>query len=385
MHRRRVLTIAVAAALVARLSASCIDFDALGNGPPRGVTVEPPPVDPCAHVTVVSAPGSDDAPGEELPPFELAVDQVTIDPEVVAGFDLDGICTCDTRPGALADGGPGCRAPSTTCDLDGGADNVAGIIARSQGILDINRSPNALIAAGARTLLVQVTKYNGRANDPEIEVGAFPAEAITASGCDASVLDPTTQVWTPGRCGEDSWTLTPAGVLEVGSRKRALSAGSGYVRDHRLVVRFSSAVAVPYGAGTTLRYLSAVLTGTLVPLGVDLLPRDPARAPTTAEQRLFRIDDAVLAGRLVPGDVLSTLGSFVTAGGTLCELAAFATVRSIICDAVDVRQTEGPISSEPCDALSSALGLVLVPARAGDVSDAGVVPAPCPAESITCP
>lgn len=377
--------------------ASCIDVDSLGNGPVRPDAAEEeeqadsqPPLDPCPHAGPPGPPTIDDAPGETLPPFELAVDKADIDPVTVPGFDLDGLCTCDTRPFTAGDGGPSCAAKGgTTCDSDGGIDNAVGAIASFSGVLEIDNIPNAFIAAGRRTLLLQIAKYNGRANDAQVEVSAYPTEGITDQGCDASTFDPGNQVWTPGRCGEDRWSLSPIGVVTTGggSPRPASGVGVGYVHDFHLVVRFGNPVVIPYGATADLRFSSTLLTGKIVPLDVNLNPRDPSRPPQGAEERLFRLEQGVLGGRIAPNNILTAIGPYPQADASLCATPAWDLIRSAVCGGVDIRFTQASAiePTAPCDALSIALGVVALPARIGAVSDAAIPTNPCGTDLLACP
>lgn len=119
-------------------------------------------------------------------------------------------------------------------------------------------------------------------------------------------------------------------------------------------------------------------------------PRDPARAPTEKEKRLFRLEDAVFAGRVLAADALATLGTYQqSATGTrLCTSAGFGVVRDSVCNAADIL---GKAANEPlarCDALSAAIGFVAVPVVQSYVSDAAAPPTGCEsldAAILTCP
>ena len=381
----RTVSLAIGSLVLVKLLANCVDLDSLGSGlPDGGGTVDGGDgsrpvevVDPCAHHQPPAASGASDGT-DELPTFVIAIDTVTLDPKKVTAFDLDGVCTCDARPGALDDGGPRCKTSTVTCDEDGGADNSLGAAAEiSASKVGIENVANRLIASGHRTVLLQIQKYNGLANDDEVLVGTVLAEGIHAQTCPSSVLDPVTQLWSVGRCGDDAWAVNPASL--VGSVP--LVVGTGYVRDGRLVVpRLNNALLLPFNDESTLNFRLPVLTGQLVPLGEDLMPRDPSRAPTEKEKRLFRLDDATLAGRVIAAEGIAALGTYLQSNGArLCTSPGFGLIRDSLCSAADI-QGKPLVPDDPtrgCDALSAAIGFTAIPAVTAFVSDAGPPPTGC--------
>ena len=87
--------------------------------------------------------------------------------------------------------------------------------------------------------------------------------------------------WSPGECGEDNWTLSDESVVlgTSGTTKAPVVVGVGWVKDYQLAVRINGAVPIPFNEDKALPVTSAALTGKLVPLGVDLAPRDASRPP----------------------------------------------------------------------------------------------------------
>ena len=392
----RTSVVAGIAVVLAKVLFSCVDLASLGNGPPDAQAppiidgAAPDVVDPCSHVQPAVASAANDST-DELPTFIIALDTVIIDSKKVSPLDLDGYCTCDTRPGTPGDGGPSCASASVACDGDGGADNALGAVADTYAsVVSIERIVNRLIASGHRTLLLQIQKYNGLANDSEVVVGTIVADGIRSQGCPSSVFDPVKQVWSAGRCGDDAWTLSLESVVPSGN-PMPFVIGTGYVRDHQLVVRLNNAALLPFNDESTVRFRVPILTGHLVPLGEDLAPRDPARAPTEKEKRLFRIDDGLLAGRVLAQEALATLGSYLqSSGARLCTSPGFGFVHDGICGAADIPgQGNAPFDlSKSCDALSAALGFVAIPALAAYVSDAAVPLTGCEAvdaAAFMCP
>lgn len=370
-----------ACAVLSTKLVACVDLASLGNGPPDSSApaedVTPPaPVDLCTHDRPIGRGDIDDAVNEELPPFVLAVDEAKLNPSEVPGYDLDGVCTCDPRPGATADGGGSCVAPDAarasvpiSCDLEGGVDNAVAKLAQvNSPIESVDKLPNRVASKGRRTLLLQIGKYNGRANDGEVGVGAILADGIREQGCPSSTFVADTNTWSPGRCGNDQWTVDDTSM--VGSV--AVVGGMGYVRDYQLVVRLERPASMPFSEEGFILLESAIVSATIVPLGEDLQPRDRTRPPTAAEQRLFRLERGVLAGRVSSAEILSAVGSYRPGGGAyLCSSGAFPAVQQSICDSVDVRLGEATDRNLPCDALSIAFGFAAVPALMGARVDAG--------------
>lgn len=69
-----------------------------------------PPPDPCAHLVPPPPPDVDDAPNEDIGAFYLGLRTISLTSEggALTGFDLDRVCSCDTRPGAAFLGGGSC-------------------------------------------------------------------------------------------------------------------------------------------------------------------------------------------------------------------------------------------------------------------------------------
>lgn len=337
--------------------------------------------EPCQHVLPKDLPATDDDPRTELEPFVIAVDTLDFTKKGDAkGYDLDGVCTCDTRAGNAHDGGPSCQGKQA-CDADGGVDNAFGELITSiqtdivggdsvfSSLGDLASDPRA----GRRTVLLYMTHYNGLANDREVEVGLVPSDGIRAPTCPGSTPD-ADGYYSPGQCGDDAWTTTPEGFLNGTPALRAV----GYVNDYQLVARAEGKASVPFGAAP-LELGAPLITGKVVPLGEDLQPRAPGQAPATAkERRLFRIDDGQLVGRLTSSSLLATLGN-ATLGplGTkpnerVCMNPVYIFVRTKVCSAVDVAASASFDFYEnfSCDAISAVLTFSAKPAVLGAVYQA---------------
>jgi len=332
--------------------------------------------DPCAHSRPSGRPPVDDDPTTELPMFVVALSSFQMTGLSDAGtpaFDLDGVCTCDDRPGAARGGASACKSTrSPACDLDGGGDNQA----VSAFDLLASLSPenplantNERIGGGRQTLLVFIRRYNGKANDLEVEVGLALSEGIFTQGCPSSVLDPTDMRWSAGWCGSDPWTISSVGT----TAGLPTTFSTGHVSDYRLVVELDRGVELPIGE-SPLVLGSPLAAAKLVPLGEDLKPRDPTRPTTELEKRLWRLDEGVLAGRLAATDLLAGLGMLLgpevdDAGRRIpiCRLSMYTLVKVQICDNVDIAKSNRLDNQPdyPCDAVSTAIGFTGLPSVTG--------------------
>jgi hypothetical protein len=430
--RAPVIATVLAIAWLGAVAAACqviggIDRVAKEDPPPpsgdAAVDAAPPapPADPCAHARPAPKPETDDAPldPDQLPPFLLAVETLNLIPTdaagAVRGLDLDGVCTCDPRPFTFGDGGAACQPRAggvVACDLDGGADNQGGLLFRQyDALLDINAAAGIddEIRAGRQTLLVTLVGYNGRANDREVDVGLMLSQGIAAEppqtpGC-ASTFDASSGRWSATFCGSDPWTIVKTSALGTNHPPVPIRTGRGWVNDYELVVSIGGGdVPVPFGS-LVVDVAQASLTGKLVPLGEDLAPRDPSVPPKPTEQRLYRLDGALVVGRLPASELLAVVGTFTEPGSggarRICEdQAYFDPIKGEICKQLDIARTsERDLDqSVACDAISFAAAFDAFPALDGDyvdpkespnvcrpAPDGGAPDAAAPGVSYACP
>jgi hypothetical protein len=334
------------------------------------------PADPCEHARAPSPPAVDDAPDTELPPFFVALRQVTIanKQDQIVGYDLDGVCTCDTRASTAHAGQPSCAAATAACDVEGGVDNAASVLlAQSSPFFSFDLATQSLVASGRRTLLVQIAKYNGKPNDKAVAFAVTLSDGIREKVCPTSGVDPNYGTWTPGWCADDKWSLPSDAVLPT--TKQPLLQGVGFVRDGVLSLQIPSGLQLPFTSAASLPIGGAVMTGRLVPLGEDLLPRDRTRAPTAREQRLYALDNGVVGGRIKAVELLAAIGTVEQvldgdAGNVqLCNVPFFGLVRDSLCGAVDIASAPSLdfAPSGACDALSIGFAFTAFPALVGDV------------------
>jgi hypothetical protein len=384
-------SLVVVAAVPAAMFA-CSDPYSESSGQDAGVgaaTVEASPLDaasppdPCAHVLPPSPPAVDDAPGDELPTFYVALRTVHTlrSDKSVPGFDIDGVCTCETRPGTAYDGGGSCiRKGAPSCDVEGGVDNAMAVLATTLSpFFAFESVPNDLIGFGRRTLLIQIGRYNGRANDKDVAVGFALSDGIREAdgGCPGSQPSKLGTL-TPGWCGNDIWTFLPEAVIPT--TKQPLVQGVGYVANGILTVQIASSLLVPFDEASEITFGSPVFAGALVPLDKNLQPRDPAVPPTNEEKRLWAVTNGTVSGRMRVGNLLTALGTISTGGGTaLCQGASFALLRQNVCNGLDIASSKS-LDFAPdtqCDSLSAGLEFSSFPVLPGEIHAATPSNNPC--------
>lgn len=363
-----------------------LSADASSADSPDVTTPEdgPSATDPCGHLAPPGRPDREDD-GASLPAFTMALQNVVIGSNKageLSGFDLDGTCTCDTRPDTAFDGGASCQGPRA-CDGHDGLDNAIGPIADTFNIYySFDEHYNSILARGRGGLLFEVSDYNGGANDKSVRVAVYVSDGIPTPTCPGSVKDPSRDVYSPGWCGDDTWLIDARSVVSDDVPAAVLD---GWVHDGELVARAAPETGIELGMfGPS--YTSFTVAGKLVALGEDLAPRDPARTPTEREKRLYRLENAILAGRIAAKDLLSQLGQMnVTADGgpaqLLCEAASFATVKQYVCGAIDlpVSPAKDHDPSATCDALSVGYAITALPALKGAISSDTDDPSRCAA------
>jgi hypothetical protein len=316
-----------------------------------------PAGDPCRHAVLPAPPASDDEPSTTLPAFALAIRTVSItgglDGGATPGFDLDGVCTCFPDETTAHQAKPSCVAPnggSPACDDDGGADRQLGNVVAGYPAFLGNRLPEN----GGPTLLLQITKYNGRANDAEVFVGIFPSQGIyDASGCVPDVTDAGTPPYAPKWTGCDRWSLDSLHLLPGTTEPTTVLRG--YVTDHVLVVSAADRAVAFVAGNASLPVSGPLLTARLVAAGTS-----------------FRMEDGVVGGRVGTTDALRALATSQASsdGGPLCGFNNFFTSvkTTFVCPNADItRSAAKDFTSVGCDALSLAAAFIAEPAQLGDV------------------
>lgn len=364
--------------------------------------------DLCAHATTLSAPDTTDGPDGPMFVFALNGGSATgrNDAGAIAGFDLDGVCTCDPRDLSERRGQPSCVPPvgairTGGCDDDAGIDNAAAgifdqLLAFSDsGVLisDLDQTLYDAVTCGKQTVLVALQKYNGLANDPSVFVSVMPSDGIRdahAAGDPASALCMFNGTPFPGqpypakRDGTDRWSVLPGYVNAAGFPAR--TPAQGWVKDFHLTfdLRAESAAQgsqlVSFIFGTKfVAVASSVFQARLVPLdenGKELaIDAQGKIVAPGGKATSFALADGTLTGRASASDVLSAVGSFRVGavhadGGDLCASALYPLLKETVCSAADVMDLPTrDFAGDPCNALSLVLQFDAAPAAFGKVHE----------------
>ncbi len=322
--------------------------------------------DLCQHE--LPPPASPAPDGPDLPPIWFAVSSLDGLPRVDArpfGLDQDGLCT-----GFLGATDQDGAAPCARAVVDerGGIDNAASrmFIALPDGVgTQLFRGFARAARQGDRTLLIGLSRYNGGANDPAVEVRFATSGALESILCDGGV----DADGGPRAEGCDTWSRTRAaggGDPDGGGPETLLE---GYVVGGRLV------------AGTR-RPTTLPLEGLDVPLSVRHARVVATLAEKTASGRRVRTLEGVVAGRLSPSALLEELGR----DPTLCTAATMRSLRAAVCDYRDIPAApeDDRAPGKACASVSVGLQLAATEARLG----AEVAPRPprpaCDAGETAC-
>ena len=361
------LALAAACASLSGLTGGGPTTEPVDGGPDEGAPTEaaPPTPDPCSHAFVPPPPAKDDDLTGQLPPLTLAVRDEsvsgTLDAGEPIGFDLDGVCSCFPDTTTAHGGSPSCIAPeggSPACDGDGGADR------QISALLAAYTVPSVSATNGGPTLLLKVTKYNGRANDTEVFVGFLSSPGIfDRTGCTNG--DDAGAPYPPTWRGCDKFALDDTAV--VPGTAEPLAYLPGYVTDHVLVVPRAIKPVTFLVGSTSLVVTGSVLVLRLTALDAQLLPIEP---PPPIGQ-IFRMEGST-AGRVSTADALRAIakGQALTDGGPLCGFPNFYnTVKhAFVCPSADIAATPArDFKDVECDALSLAAAFSADPVQFGTV------------------
>ncbi|WP_394822082.1 hypothetical protein [Pendulispora albinea] len=263
------------------------------------------------------------------------------------GFDLDGLCTCPDRGSCTTKAGSGGR-----CDSPNGVDNTgASILALLFGSEKLLEG----IEHGLHGLFVQIDEYNLQASDRKVSVSLFNVVGVngktdgtgsaTFTGNDEFIMD----------------TESMAFEAQPGSKYVDINA---YVTDGTLVAQFNS---------FPLRMV------------FDPADGDPKVAVVQPFESLhlvgrvahdghggLQLQGATLSGRIAIANM------FLQAGpASICAKdSRFGNIKETVCNAVDLHT--GGNESAPCDAISFALELDVLPAKRRVAPALGFRDPPCP-------
>jgi hypothetical protein len=284
-----------------------------------------------------------------------------------ASYDLDGLCTCDTRPGSREGGASSCaprRADQQLCDGEGGRDNATAsmfasvVPGRADGGVDVGY--DSAVRDGRAATLVEIGGYNGLPDDDEVTVAVYDSPGLESPApcSDGTVGDGGLNAQgapRPDWGGCDRWKRSTESLFSGNPRRFTRDA---WVSAGTLVARFS--VLPLYPGDATISVHDVVLT---------------ARVRTTPPT----LADGVLAGRITSRDFLAAFGEQrpVKNGPPLClDAPTFSILRAKVCDALDLPSAPSSDGMLPrCDSASLSMELS---ARAALL---GVEAPPAPRES----
>ncbi len=256
------------------------------------------------------------------------------------GYDLDGYCTVDPPTSS-------CVATKLTTDFEAyvvdkpeGVDNTTFQLLRLLGDVYAAFSPAKIdenLRRGRFGFLVDVQRYNGTANDPDVGLAFRPTLGL---------VDETK---TPTFTEADDWKLDSEFANEVEFFGSAFVDVQAYVRDGVLHASFSRLV-LPIqrsNIGNVLRIVvkDVVLTARLA--------RDDAGARR-------RFEDGVIAGKWEVAEALRDIRNFAFDPEEqlpLCTQPKFdAQFRATVCPARDIQTGIDSDAQAPCNAISLGIG-----------------------------
>jgi hypothetical protein len=314
--------------------------------------------DGCNHARWPARPAADDPSTQDVEFYnalsflDFGAGDGGIAPTTAYGFDLDGICTCP---------GPDSCKPfddaGSQCDLEGGIDNATGSLIKEfsgatnffdQGYI------NQGIQTGFFGAIIQVKKYNGQANDTNVELAIFVSNGTQGAGSDAGPMIPTFD-------GGDVWTIAPSSLLggsisDAGPVPVVAYDLNAYVSDYTLVGNISD-MPLAIGAATGEGLVTIELTGALVVAKISPFGNS------------FQTEGTV-AGRWESKKLLTSLQVLhdpFDYDASLCgDDAIYQLLKGRICDFQDIA---GNVLDDgkgaPCNALSLGFSFKTTPAKYG--------------------
>jgi hypothetical protein len=321
----------------------------------------------CMPAGYPDPPGGPDD-GISLPGLVFAVHSIDLgDNGSIPGYDLDHVCTC------FDDAGPSCVGrslqPNLYCDQppNTGVDNQSAKLFQFFSLANMGLFGSDYFSAQANggrwSLLIKVDGYNGKPDDPMVQVSIYPSRGLSGK--------------MPAWDGSDVWPVAPQAVGDGGVNDPVFVSNGAYVAGGVLVATVPTTQVTLAGSGPdtiTVQLKAGVITAQIVSMGTT-----------------WRLKGGILAARWATRDVFAALSSYRdNQGHPFCtDQAVFGTVKSAICDDADILVDGTQPKSAPCDAISVGLGFTADPVVLGDVSDAGTDAPGCPPATdpltVTCP
>lgn len=339
------------------------------------------PLDPCEHVSPPPRPPPWEAPGAARTRLTFALSHLALvaSNRDALGFDLDGICTCDTRPGTARAGASSCspRKPEQTpCDGPGGRDNgAAALVSRL-----ISNKPDASLDVGfdisaregVESVLIEVDELDATDSDPEVLVAIFDTPGLEPPAtCDAGVPRADAGLNTAGKPrpawdGCDAWKVGQSSLIGDNARTFTREA---WVSKGTLVARFGT---LPIRIGTAEVVLfDAIVQAELRPAQTNLPPR---------------LTKGIISGRVLGGDLVKAFGEQKVGERPLCQDGVTYTLfRAAVCDSLDLSSSRDP--NAQCDSMSFSVEFDAELARRGEKAPSALSTSACADSGLpsSCP
>lgn len=324
---------------------------------------------PCGKRFPAAPPATAGSGGAELVGVTTAI-QFLDDPDAGSsqqlGYDLDNLCTCPdlaarSCKNANAGGDQQCDIPNT--GIDNAAGNVLGILFPTAANARLDDS----LRHGQNGLVIRVQDWDGTPNDGAVKVSIYNVAGLKGDvdGGAGAKLD-----------GNDELIVDEGSLLNVMDLGPKYFATSAYVSGGTLVAaldldfRFQIPPPNPMaGAIVFIPLRFAHLVGKIGRVGAAGL----------------RLSDTQLVGRLPMADVFAQIANI-----GLCQTdPPFGDIKKRTCAAFDLPMQ--PVagsgrSTQPCTALSFAIGLTVAPAKLGGSAAAPGPMSRCGQEpAVRCP
>ncbi len=312
--------------------------------------ITPDGANPCARAAVPDAPPLTTSSSTDSVTLLAALSSVAFgdtDAGPFYGFNLDKECTCP-GPDSCQRGGVQAKA----CDDPGGIDNYARRIFETVNLftpLITEQKLNDALTSGLSGVLIQVSSYNGKADDGEVTVTVFASLGFENY--------PTP----PKFDGTDHWKI------EQDTAAGQFSTTNAYVANYQLVASLSFPIIIG----------SAVTQPVRIQLDAGLIT---AKLDMT-DASYGKMTNGILGGRWDPAKFLPSLQSVpdpINDGGHLCgDSGTYQELKAIICSNTDVNASPANDGTGLCNSVSMGLGFEAVPALEGSILPTPVSSTPC--------
>jgi hypothetical protein len=340
------------------------------------------PVDPCKHAAPPARPDAQDD-GQDAGPLYFALKTLSVpQSDAGVGYDLDGLCTCDKRPGVDAASSCVFSGPDV-CDGPEGIDNALSDVTGSSNPSTRQFGYEEGAENGYRAVLFRLSGYNGTSDDPKVTLAVLDVQGVEepspcnggepGDAADKNALGGYKPAW----LGCDSWRIPKSSLAFVGTNDEQPKyiASDAWVTGGRLVARFKDGILVS---------TSGANVSPPIALNQTILSARVVRNSKTGD----RLEDGFLSARVDAENLLSVIGNSALNGTTdqrVCDKPDFDfVVRPALCSRRDL--VSPGRRGDKCDSLSAALVFSGVRVRPGalfaDEADAG---SRCDAAAFVCP